>query len=181
MKNWRRNYFYEETGLRWLPPSPNLRTLKGSVLYPGLEILQNGGVSVGRGTEAPFEEFGAPWMHGEDVAARLNERHIAGVRFVAADFIPVAGLYAAERCGGVAIRVLDKRAVRSMTMGMEIASVLRQLYPDKFDVQKMLFLVGNEQTIRQLQEGVPATEIVKGWDADLKTFEVMRRKYLLYK
>ena len=181
MKNWHRNYFYEETGLRWLPPSPNLRTLKGSVLYPGLEILQNGGVSVGRGTEAPFEEFGAPWMHGEEVAARLNERHIAGVRFIAANFIPVAGLYAAERCGGVAIRVLDKRAVRSMTMGMEIASVLRQLHPDKFDVQKMLFLVGNEQTIRQLQEGVPAAEIVKSWDADLKSIEVLRRKYLLYK
>jgi uncharacterized protein YbbC (DUF1343 family) len=181
MKNWRRNYFYEETGLRWLPPSPNLRTLKGSVLYPGLEILQNGGVSVGRGTEAPFEEFGAPWMHGEDVAARLNERHIPGVRFVAADFIPVAGLYAAERCGGVAIRVLDKRAVHTMTMGMEVASVLRQLYADHFDVQKMLFLVGNGQTIRQLQEGVPSTEIVNSWDADLKTYEVMRRKYLLYK
>jgi len=181
MKNWRRNYFYEETGLRWLPPSPNLRTLKGSVLYPGLEILQNGGISVGRGTEAPFEEFGAPWMHGEDVAARLNDRHIAGVRFVAADFIPVAGLYAAERCGGVAIRLLDKRAVRSMTMGIEIASILQQLYPDHFDVQKMLFLVGNDQTIRQLQDGAPATEIVKGWDADLRTFEPMRRKYLLYK
>jgi uncharacterized protein YbbC (DUF1343 family) len=181
IKNWHRNLFYEETGLRWLPPSPNLRTLKGSVLYPGLEILQNGGVSVGRGTEAPFEEFGAPWMHGEDVAARLNERRISGVRFVAADFIPVAGLYAAERCGGVAIRVLDKRAVRSITMGMEIASVLKQLYPDHFDVPKMLFLVGNDQTIHQLQEDVPAAEIVKGWDADLKTFEVMRRKYFLYK
>jgi uncharacterized protein YbbC (DUF1343 family) len=181
MKNWRRKYFYEDTGLRWLPPSPNLRTLKGSVLYPGLEILQNGGVSVGRGTEAPFEEFGAPWMHGEDVAARLNERHLAGVRFIAANFIPVAGLYAAERCGGVAIRVLDKRAVRSMTMGIEIASILRPLYPDQFDVQKMLFLVGNDQTIHQLQEGAPASEIVKGWDADLKTFEVIRRKYLLYK
>jgi uncharacterized protein YbbC (DUF1343 family) len=136
---------------------------------------------VGRGTEAPFEEFGAPWMHGEDVAARLNERRIAGVRFVAANFIPVAGLYAAERCGGVAIRVLDKCAVRSMTMGMEIATILRQLYPDHFDVQKMMFLVGNEQTIRQLQEGAPASEIVKDWDADLKPFESMRRKYLLYK
>ena len=70
MKNWRRNYFYEDTGLRWVPPSPNLRTLKGSIVYPGLEILQNGGVSVGRGTESPFEEFGAPWIHGQDVAAR---------------------------------------------------------------------------------------------------------------
>src|SRR5262249_42902063 len=71
MKGWHRNYFFESTGLRWIPPSPNLRTLKGSILYPGLEILQNAGVSVGRGTEAPFEEFGAPWIDGEEVAAEL--------------------------------------------------------------------------------------------------------------
>jgi uncharacterized protein YbbC (DUF1343 family) len=77
--------------------------------------------------------------------------------------------------------VLDQRVVRSMTMGMEIASMLGQLYPDHFDVQKMMFLVANEQTIRQLAEGLPATEIVRGWDADLKTFDAVRRKYLLYK
>src|SRR5271168_2670903 len=107
MKNWHRNYFFDSTGLRWVPPSPNLRTLKGTILYPGLEILQNAGVSVGRGTETPFEEFGAPWMHGEEVAARLNERHLAGLRFVAAQYIPLEGLYSGQRLEGVGIRITD--------------------------------------------------------------------------
>jgi uncharacterized protein YbbC (DUF1343 family) len=181
MKGWRRNYFYEDTGLRWIPPSPNLRTLKGSILYPGLEILQNAGVSVGRGTETPFEEFGAPWMRGEEVASRLNDRHIAGLRFVAQDFIPVAGLYAGQRCAGVAARVMDKHAVRSMSMGIEIASVLRELYPEKFDAAKTLLLLGNAETVKQLDAKVPAEQIVAGWKADLAAFEAMRRKYLLYK
>src|SRR5271163_3967534 len=75
MKNWHRNYFFESTGIRWLPPSPNLRTVKGSIVYPGIEILQNAGVSVGRGTETPFEEFGAPWMDGMAVSGELNARH----------------------------------------------------------------------------------------------------------
>jgi uncharacterized protein YbbC (DUF1343 family) len=181
MKGWRRNYFYEDTGLRWIPPSPNLRTLKGSILYPGLEILQNAGVSVGRGTETPFEEFGAPWMRGEDVGTRLNERHIAGLRFVAQDFIPVSGLYAGQRCGGVAIRVMDKRAVRSMSMGIEIASVLSELYPEKFDAAKILLLTGNAETVKHLEANAPAEETVAGWKAGLAAFEAMRRKYLLYK
>jgi uncharacterized protein YbbC (DUF1343 family) len=180
MKNWRRNFFFENTGLRWVPPSPNLRTLKGSVLYPGLDILQNAGISVGRGTETPFEEFGAPWLHGDEVASRLNERHLAGLRFVAQDFVPVAGNFAGQRCGGVAIRVLDKHAVRSMEMGMEIATVLRALDPDKFDVEKMLFLTGNGDTIRELQQGASAPQIVAGWKAGLQAFESMRHKYLLY-
>src|SRR3984957_9534435 len=83
MKNWHRNYFFDSTGLRWVPPSPNLRTTKGAILYPGLEILQNAGVSVGRGTEAPFEEFGAPWIRGDEGAAALNASGLAGVRFSA--------------------------------------------------------------------------------------------------
>ena len=181
MKGWRRNYFYEDTGLRWIPPSPNLRTLKGSILYPGLEILQNAAVSVGRGTETPFEEFGAPWMRGEDVAAQLNERHVAGLRFVSQDFIPVSGLYAGLRCGGVAIRIMDKRAVRSMSMGIEIASVLRELYPEKFDSAKIFLLLGNAETVKQLEAKVPVEQIVASWKADLAAFEAMRRKHLLYK
>jgi uncharacterized protein YbbC (DUF1343 family) len=181
MKGWKRNYFYEDTGLRWIPPSPNLRTLKGSILYPGLEILQNAGVSVGRGTEAPFEEFGAPWMRGEEVAARLNDRHIAGLRFVAQDFIPVAGLYAGQRCSGAAIRVMDKRAVRSMSMGIEIASVLKELYPEKFHAGETLLLLGNTQSVKELEAKAPAEQIVAGWKPDLTAFEAMRRKYMLYK
>jgi uncharacterized protein YbbC (DUF1343 family) len=181
MKNWRRNYFFEDTGLRWIPPSPNLRTLNGSILYPGLEILQNAGVSVGRGTTTPFEEFGAPWMHGAEVAARLNERRLAGLLFTATDFTPSSGLYSGEKCGGVAIRVEDASAARSMSMGLEVAALLKTLYPDHFDAAKLLLLTGNAETVRQLQEGASAQQIIAGWSKDLQMFEQMRRKYFLYK
>jgi uncharacterized protein YbbC (DUF1343 family) len=181
MKNWHRNYFFESTGIRWIPPSPNLRTPKGSILYPGLEILQNAGVSVGRGTETPFEEFGAPWMNGDDVAAALNTLRLPGLRFVAQPFIPVAGLYSGQRCGGVAIRITDRAAVRSMRMGLEIAALLRKLYPVQFDPAKIIELTGNAETIRLLGENTPPEKIVAGWSADLAAFEQMRKKYFLYK
>jgi uncharacterized protein YbbC (DUF1343 family) len=181
MKNWKRNYFFDSTGIRWIPPSPNLRTTKGAVLYPGLEILQNAGVSVGRGTETPFEEFGAPWISGDEVAAALNARHLPGLRFTAQPFIPVVGLYSGQRCGGVAVRVTDKQAVRAMRMGMEIAVVLKQMYPSNFDVAKLLLLTGNAEMMRQLQDGTPVDQIVGSWSNDLAAFDASRRKYFLYK
>jgi uncharacterized protein YbbC (DUF1343 family) len=181
MKNWHRNYFFESTGIKWIPPSPNLRTIKGSILYPGIEILQNAGISVGRGTETPFEEFGAPWLNGDDVAAALNERHLPGVHFAAKPFIPIAGLYAGQRCGGVAIRVTDRAAVRSMRVGLEIAAILRKLYVQQFDTSKLIALVGNSDTIQQLQSGVAPEKIVASWAEGLTAFEQVRRKYFLYK
>jgi uncharacterized protein YbbC (DUF1343 family) len=181
MKNWHRNYFFESTGARWIPPSPSLRTLKGAVLYPGIEILQAAGVSVGRGTETPFEQFGAPWINGEEVAAALNERNLAGLRFTNQPFIPVTGLYSGQRCGGVAVRITDRQAVRAMRMGIEIATLLKQFYPDKFDPAKLMFLVGNTETIRELQAGTAPEKIVDGWSADLSVFEQARKQYFLYK
>lgn len=181
MRNWHRNYFFESTGIRWVPPSPNLRTVKGSIVYPGLEILQSAGVSVGRGTETPFEEFGAPWMDGVAVAAELNTRHLPGLRFVDDPFIPVSGLYAGQRCGGVGIRVTDRFAVRSMTMGLEIAALLHKMYPANFDFAKLITLVGNADTIQQLQNGTSPEKIVASWSESLKTYDQTRRKYFLYK
>jgi uncharacterized protein YbbC (DUF1343 family) len=181
MKNWHRNYFYESTGLRWIPPSPNLRTLKGAILYPGLEVLQNAGVSVGRGTEAPFEEFGAPWMNGEEVAAALNARNLPGVRFANQPFIPVSGLYSGQRCAGVGIRVTDRAAVRSMRVGLEIAGLLHKKYPEHFDVEKTMLLLGNEATVEQLKMGTPVEEIIASWAQVLADFEQMRHGYLIYK
>jgi uncharacterized protein YbbC (DUF1343 family) len=181
MRNWHRNYFFESTGIRWVPPSPNLRTTKGAILYPGLEILQNAGVSVGRGTEAPFEIFGAPWMNGEEVASALNAKHLPGLKFVSQLLIPVTGLYAGQRCGGVSIKIGEKSAVRSMRMGLEIAAVLKKMYPDKFDVTKTITLLGNALTVQELQDGVPAEKIVADWHDDLGKYETTRRKYILYK
>jgi uncharacterized protein YbbC (DUF1343 family) len=181
MKNWHRNYFFDSTGIKWIPPSPNLRTTKGAVLYPGIEILQNAGVSVGRGTQTPFEEFGAPWLNGNDVASALNERHLPGVHFTDQPFIPISGLYSGERCGGVGIRVTDRFAVRSVRVGLEIAALLQKLYPKQFDTTKLLFLVGNTDTVQQLQSGVAPEKIVASWSADLGAFDQIRRKYFLYK
>src|SRR5258708_2549366 len=129
MKNWHRNYFFESTGARWIPPSPSLRTLKGAVLYPGIEILQAAGVSVGRGTETPFEQFGAPWINGEEVAAALNERHLAGLRFTNQPFIPVTGLYSGQRCGGGGARLPDPEPWRPARTGTYGSCPSQQFHP----------------------------------------------------
>jgi len=181
MKNWHRNYFFASTGVRWIPPSPNLRTLKGSIVYPGLEILQNAGVSVGRGTEAPFEEFGAPWMDSEKVASALNAAHLPGLKFVTQPFIPVSGLYAGKRCNGVGIRIGDRAAVRSMRLGLEIAAQLQKMYPQNFDVSKTVVLLGNAETVQKLEDGASPADIVAGWQPSLSDYDKTRRRYLLYK
>jgi uncharacterized protein YbbC (DUF1343 family) len=180
MKNWRRNYFFESTGIRWVPPSPNLRTLKGAVIYPGLEILQAAGVSVGRGTETPFEQFGAPWMDGEKVAAALNAAKLPGLKFVAQSFIPVSGLYMGRRCGGVSIRIGDRAVVRAMRLGVEIAVLLEKMYPQDFAAEKSIALLGNTETVQKLKDGASAAEIVASWQNSLMEFDRTRRKYFLY-
>jgi uncharacterized protein YbbC (DUF1343 family) len=181
MRNWRRGAYYDNTGVRWIPPSPALRTLKGAVLYPGLEILQNANLSVGRGTETPFEKFGAPWLDGERVAAELNARRLPGLKFKAAPFLPGAGPYRGQRCGGVAVRVTDRNVARPLRMGMEIAAVLKKLYPQQFDPGKMLLLLGNAATVQMLEQGAAPEEVVRSWAADLAAYETLRRKYFLYK
>ena len=181
MRNWHRNYFFESTGIKWIPPSPALRTTKGSVLYPGIEILQNSGVSVGRGTQAPFEEFGAPWMSGEEVAAALNERHLPGLHFASKDFIPIGGPHSGQRCGGVSILVTDRFTARSMRLGLEIAEILQKLYPKDFDTAKLIGLVGNDDTVQQIKDGVPPEKIIASWSDSLKAFDQVRRKYFLYR
>ena len=180
MKNWRRNYFFDSTGVRWVPPSPNLRTIKGAVVYPGLEILQAAGVSVGRGTETPFEQFGAPWMDGERVAAALNAAQLPGLKFVAQPFIPVSGLYMGRRCGGVSIRIGDRATVRAMRLGIEIAVLLERMYTQDFAVEKTITLLGNSETVQKLKDGASAADILSSWQGSLAAFDQTRRRYFLY-
>ena len=120
MKNWRRNQTYDETGLRWIPPSPNLKTLKAAFLYPGVEILQAGGVSVGRGTDAPFEILGAPWIHAADLAAELNGRKIPGVGFAPAQFTPSSGPYSGSICQGVTIELTSRSSLDPCSWGLRL-------------------------------------------------------------
>ncbi len=180
MQNWRRPEYFDQTGLPWVNPSPNLLSGTAEILYPGLEILQAGGVSVGRGTDKPFERLGAPWIHAEEFAEALNRRAIPGVRFEPDRFTPDSGLYKGELCQGARVVVTDRGALQTMRMGMEIAAALSKLYPGKFDVAKMIALVGNAATIERLTKGDAPAAIVAGWDNDLAAFRRMRAKYLLY-
>jgi len=181
MKNWRRTETYEATGLAWIPPSPSLKTLNAVALYPGIEILQGGGVSVGRGTDAPFELFGAPWIDGPKLAGALNRDSVPGVRFVATQFTPASDVYKDTACHGVSVVITDRVSLRPMLMGMVIASELNSLYPNDFHPAKMMFLVGSASTIDELQRGVPTARIVAGWAPGLVKFRVQRAKYLLYR
>jgi uncharacterized protein YbbC (DUF1343 family) len=180
MRNWRRSDWFDDTGLPWVNPSPNLRSSRAEILYPGLEILQAGGVSVGRGTNRPFELIGAPWIHSGAFVEEMNRRSVPGVQFVADRFTPDSGLYMGEMCEGARVVVTDRGSFEPMRIGIEIAAALAQLYPGNFDVTKMIALVGNAETIRRLKAGDTPAAIVASWNAKLEAFRTMRAKYLLY-
>jgi uncharacterized protein YbbC (DUF1343 family)/CubicO group peptidase (beta-lactamase class C family) len=181
MKDWNRRQWFEQTGLPWTPPSPNLRELTSTVLYPGLEILQNAGVSVGRGTDTPFELFGAPYIHGVELAAALNRRYVPGVRFVATKFTPRDGPHKGELCEGAEIVITDRASVHSMLMGFEIATALAKLYPEMFHVEQLALLVGNSSYINRLKSGDSPARIFSDEDPELEAFRTMRSKYLIYR
>jgi len=180
MKDWHREDPFQTTGLTWIPPSPNLRSLNAALLYPGIEILQAAGVSVGRGTDTPFELFGAPWINGPQLAAELNHRFVPGVRFVPTLFTPDSGLYQGELCHGISLVITDRASLEPMLMGLEIASALHKLYPDHFSYDKMIELVGNADTIAELKSGESPMRIVWDWQPALEKFRKMRAKYLIY-
>ena len=180
MSGWRRSEAYDQTGLPWIPPSPNLRTVNAAFLYPGLEILQAGGVSVGRGTDAPFEILGAPWIHADELVTVLSRRKIPGVSFAPAQFTPQHDLYTGMPCQGVTITLIDRNAFQSMRMGLEIADALHKLYIEQFKLEKTIELLGSQSTLGRLDHGDAPADIIAGWAADLDRFRTMRAKYLLY-
>ncbi len=180
MERWRRQMWFSDTGLPWVNPSPNLRSANAGILYPGLEILQASGVSVGRGTDRPFERIGAPWIRGEELASYLNRREIPGARFEPDKFTPDSGLYKGELCQGVRVVLTDRNVLQTMRMGIEIAVALDKLYPEQFETAKLIELLGNAATVEQVANSRNPAAIVEGWNSDLNAFQKMRRKYLLY-
>src|SRR5579863_4200290 len=180
MKNWRRSQTFDQTGLTWIPPSPNLRTLNEAFLYPGVEILQAAGVSVGRGTDAPFEQLGAPWIHSDVLLNSLTPRQVPGVTFAAASFTPNDGLYKGEACAGVKLTITDREAFDSIRTGLEIADALHRLYPERFEVTKLMDLLASQTTVDALIAYQAPASIIVSWDSDLAEFRALRAKYLLY-
>lgn len=180
MKNWQRAEPFNQAGLPWIAPSPNLRSLTEAYLYPGIEILQAGGVSVGRGTDTPFEILGAPWIDGAKFAAALVRRKISGVDFTPTQFSPTQDTYAGQPCQGVRIRIAPKGDLHSMLMGLEIAETLHRMYPQSFHLEKTITLIGNQATIDALARGESPAKVIKSWTPALDKFRTMRSKYLLY-
>jgi uncharacterized protein YbbC (DUF1343 family)/CubicO group peptidase (beta-lactamase class C family) len=180
MEGWRRWMWFDETNLTWINPSPNMRSLTQATLYPGVGLLETTNVSVGRGTDTPFEIVGAPWIQGYKLAEYLNQRGLPGVRFVPLRFTPRASVFKDEECGGVNIIVTDRAAFRSLLTGIEMALALRKLYPNDWKVDNYLRLLVNADTLERVKRGENAREIVGSWNAGLQEFRRARAEILLY-
>jgi uncharacterized protein YbbC (DUF1343 family) len=180
MDGWQRAMWFDATSLTWVNPSPNMRSLTEATLYPGIGLLETTNVSVGRGTDTPFEVVGAPWIDGRKLAEALNERSIPGARFVPLRFTPRAAVFKDEDCGGINIIITDRARFQPVTAGMEIAVALRRLYPSQWEVGEYIRLSANAETVRLLENGTSAENIVRSWSSDLEKFERARSSVLLY-
>jgi len=181
IEGWMRGDWFDSTALGWVNPSPNLRSLTEATLYPGVALVEGTNVSVGRGTETPFELLGAPWIHGRELAQYLNAREISGVRFVPVSFTPNASNYAGQKCEGVNIVVVERNAFDAPELGIELASALHKLYPEQFHMERMIELLLNQRVYDALTHGVDPRRIAEDWREPLERFQEFRQKYLIYK
>ncbi len=180
MKAWERGDWFDSTGQVWINPSPNLRSLTEAILYPGVGLIEGSNISVGRGTDTPFEVVGAPWIKPAELAAYLNERRIAGVRFVPIQFTPVSAVYANQQVGGVNLVLTDREALDSPELGIELASALHKLYPQQWQIDKIAYLLANDDVLAKLKDGVDPRTIAAQYRDRLEEFQKVRAKYLLY-
>ncbi len=181
MEGWQRSMWFDETGQTWMNPSPNMRSLTEATLYPGIGLLETTNLSVGRGTDTPFEIIGAPWLDGQKLAKYLNERNLKGVRFVPVTFKPNASVFKDEQLSGVNIIITDRRAFRSVRAGIEIAAAVRKLYPNDWQVDRYGRLLVNDEILVRVKNGESPDVIERAWSTGNQEFVNRRASYLLYK
>jgi len=181
MQGWSRNMWLDATGLEWVNPSPNIRNLTQAILYPGSCLLESDQVSVGRGTDTPFQIIGAPWFKGREVAEYLNGLAIPGVRFLARRFRPTASVFKDEDCEGLDIQLIDRDALDSVRMGLELLYATMKFHPGKFNLDGVMRLLGNEDAAGRLKRGEAGSAVVKSYAPDLDQFRKTREKYLIYR
>ncbi len=181
MQHWDRESWFDATGLPWINPSPNMRNLLQATLYPGIGAIEGTNLSVGRGTDTPFEQVGAPWIDGVALAGALNARDIPGVRFYPVRFTPSASKYANEECGGVFMVVTDRTALRPVRVGVEIAAMLSKMYGATFDLEAAERLFGSKQGLEGIRAGEDPATIVRGWAAGEARWRLLRSQYQLYR
>ena len=180
MKGWRRTFYYSDTGQLWVNPSPNMRNMLEAILYPGVALLEKTNVSVGRGTDRPFEIVGAPWIEPRHFAAALREAQPAGIEFVPMYFTPEESKNKGEMCGGVNIIIIDREKVHSVILGLTLISVLHRLYPDEFELDKVMQLLCNAKAMEMLKAGLPPVEVLQAAGPEVDAFMSGRRKALIY-
>ncbi|MBI4643044.1 MAG: DUF1343 domain-containing protein [Deltaproteobacteria bacterium] len=180
MAGYRREAWFDQTGLPWVNPSPNLRSLTQAILYPGVGLVESANISVGRGTATPFEVVGAPWISGPRLTSYLRQRHIAGVTFEPVTFVPTSNRFQGQRCEGVRLRLADRAALDVPALGIELAAALHRFYPREFQIERTLGMIGSRDILRALKNGDDPRDIKQRWQAGLESFRRLRAKYLLY-
>jgi uncharacterized protein YbbC (DUF1343 family) len=179
-RSYRHDAWFDETGLAWVNPSPNLPSPDAAIVYPGVALIEQTNVSVGRGTATPFMLVGAPWIDGKALAAHLKRRAIPGVAFEPASFTPAADKHAGKLCNGVRIKLTDRSALDAPLMGIELAAALHRLHPETFAIRDMLALLGSRQALAALEVGEDPAAISARWRDGVRAFTQLRAKYLLY-
>lgn len=182
MQDWNRGDWFDSTGLPWVNPSPNMRSLPAAILYPGLCLMESSkNFSVGRGTDAPFEQIGADFIHGRQLAAYLNQRLIPGVRIYPTSFTPTESNFKGQRIEGLRFVITNREVFDSTRLGLELAAAIQELYPGKIDFALSRRLIGSNDVIRRLAAGEDPRLIQQSFQDALAAFDHLREQYLLYK
>jgi uncharacterized protein YbbC (DUF1343 family) len=181
MEDWRRGDWFDATDLPWVNPSPNMRSLKAAMLYPGLGMLEYARISVGRGTDSPFEQIGADFMSGRELAAYLNQRQIAGVRVYPTSFTPSESNFKGVRIEGVRFEIVNREMLDATRLGLEVAGAIQKLYPGKVDLTLNKKLIGSDDAIRRLQAGEDPRTIQQAMQDSVAGFVELRARYLIYR
>lgn len=180
LENWNRRDLLDQTGLVWRNPSPNMRSLTAALLYPGVGLLETTNLSVGRGTDRPFEMIGAPWIDPQAFAEALQSARLPGVRFQPVRFTPLSSTHAKTECGGVQIYISDWSRFEALPTGFSLAAALRKLYPKEWQSKNYNRLLVSQAIFGALQKGASAAELLRLAEPGKKEFQERRRKYLLY-
>jgi uncharacterized protein YbbC (DUF1343 family) len=179
VEGWQRGMLHDQTGLPWINPSPNMRTLNAALLYPGIGLLEFS-VSVGRGTDTPFEVLGAPYVNDLRLAHELNKLGLPGVQFTPVRFTPTTSIFKGETCGGVRIAITDRDALRPVETGIAISCVLQRLHPESFALEKVNTLLNHSSSLKPIRAQESWKKIVGGWAAETEGFEARRKGFLRY-
>ena len=181
MQGWQRGDWFDATALTWVNPSPNLRSLTEAILYPAIGLIETTNISVGRGTDTPFQFVGAPWIDGRTLARELNVRLLPGVRFIPLNFMPQSPYpFAGQLCHGIELIVTDRNVVDTPELGLEVAAALHRLYPEHYELDKIATLLVNRAVLHDLESGRDPQRIQEDWQQGLHSFEEKRKSYLIY-